>query len=509
MWRLSKYLSAAALSWVFLAAMPVSGFIISPNDPDPWLSTASGSRSGNGAPATITWSIVPDGTSMSTGSGNGTTTSNLISFMNTNFGGSSAQTNLTLQPWFHILTDSFDRWEQLGGVDYVYESHDDGVFHPSSNGQLGVRGDIRLAGFNIDGASGTLAFTYIPTGGSDMAIDTGDATFFKNSTTNYINFRNTVMHELGHSFGLNHVASTTSNLLMEPFIDTSFDGPQLDEVRGVQYYFGDVNEKSNNKQGNGTPALATNLGTIAAGSTKSIGTAANVPTQAISAAATDFVSISNLNDKDYYSFTVSQPSLLSSTLTSLGGVFTQGDADAGATPTSFPANARNNLALTVLGTNGTSVLAAADAFPAGETESIANLVLPAAGTYYVRIAGTDDTIQLYELSLSPTAILLGDYNQNGVVDASDYDVWRKTMGRTVATGTGADGNFDGQITAADFNVWRSHFGQVGGSGSGAGADLSLQTNVPEPSYLYLLITGCILATTPAWCRRRRIRHIFR
>src|SRR4029078_2138753 len=200
-------------------------------------------------------------------------------------------------------------------------------------------------------------------------------------------FRHAVMHELGHSFGLNHVSSTTSNLLMEPIIDTSFDGPQLDEVRGVQFYFGDVNGKSNNKQGNGTPTLATSLGTIASGSTKSIGTSANVPTQAISTTAKDFVSISNNSDTDYYSFTVSQPSLLGSILTPLGGDFTQGDADNNQTPTIFHASARNNLALTIFGTNGTSVLATADAFAAGAAESISNLLLPTPGTYYARTPG--------------------------------------------------------------------------------------------------------------------------
>jgi hypothetical protein len=286
------------------------------------------------------------------------------------------------------------------------------------------------------------------------------------------------MHELGHSFGLEHVASTTSNLLMEPIIDTSFDGPQLDEVRGVQFYFGDVNEKSNNKQGNGTAALATSLGTIAAGSTKSIGTSANVPTQAISATATDFVSISNASDTDYFSFKVLQPSVLGSTLMPLGGVFTQGDADNHQTPTSFNANARNNLALTIFGTNGTSVLATADANPAGGIESIANLLLPMAGTYFARVTGADNTIQLYELSLSPTSILVGDYNRNGVVDAGDYVVWRKSLGQSVAVGTSADGNFDGQITLADFDVWRSHIGQTGGSGVGVG--LETRATVPEP-----------------------------
>jgi hypothetical protein len=331
-----------------------------------------------------------------------------------------------------------------------------------------------------------------------MAIDTGDGAFFSNPTTNYINFRNTLMHELGHSFGLEHVASTTSNLLMEPIIDTSFDGPQLDEVRGVQFYFGDVNEKSNNKQGNGTAALATSLGTIAGGSTKSIGTSANVPTQAISATATDFVSISNASDTDYYSFTISQPSVLGSTLTPRGGVFTQGDADNNQTPTTFNANARNNLALTIFGTNGTSVLATADANPAGGIELIANLLLPAAGTYFERITGADNNVQLYELSLSPTSILLGDYNRNGVVDAADYVVWRKSLGQSVPTGTIADGNFDGQVTLADYDVWKSHFGQTGGSGTGVG--LQASTAVPEtPTFR---IAAAVLFVMP-FARRRR------
>ena len=36
----------------------------------------------------------------------------------------------------------------------------------------------------------------------------------------------------------------------------------------------------------------------------------------------------------------------------------------------------------------------------------------------------------------------------------------KSLGQSVATGAGADGNFDGQITQADYTVWKSHFGQT-------------------------------------------------
>jgi serralysin len=485
--RLRICLLAAGICGTLLPH-PVRAFIITPSDPDPWQTTASGTRPGNGAAATITWSIVPDGTSLTKASGFGTSSSNLIAFMNSTFGGNSAQTNLTLQPWFHLFTDALGRWAQLGGVNYVYEPHDDGVLLPSSNGTLGVRGDIRIGGYNVDGASGTLAFTYLPTSGSDMVIDTGDGSFFSNSTNNHINFRNTVMHELGHSFGLEHVSSTTSNLLMEPIIDTSFDGPQLDEVRGVQYFFGDVNEKSNGGLGNGTFARATSLGVISPGGTKTIGAAANVPTQAISATATDFVSISNVDDTDFYSFSVLGPTLLAATLTPRGGVFTQGSADDGQNPTSFNANARNNLALALLSTNGTTILSTADANPAGIAESISNLLLPSAGTYFARITGADDTVQLYELSLSAISTLPGDYNKNGIVDAADYVVWRNSQGQSVAAGSGADGNSDGQITAADFTVWRLHYGQTAGSGAGAIAGVA----VPEPASALIIIVGMLV-----------------
>ena len=157
--RRSAYVSLLIVWSVLLAAAPVSGFIITPSDPDPWLSTASGPRTGNGAPATITWSIVPDGTNVTRDTGIGTAPSNLIAFMNNNFGGNAVQPDLTQQPWFQLFEESFDRWAQLGGVTYVYEPHDDGVLHPSASGVLGVRGDIRIGGFNIDGASNTLAFT--------------------------------------------------------------------------------------------------------------------------------------------------------------------------------------------------------------------------------------------------------------------------------------------------------------------------------------------------------------
>jgi Dockerin type I domain len=80
--------------------------------------------------------------------------------------------------------------------------------------------------------------------------------------------------------------------------------------------------------------------------------------------------------------------------------------------------------------------------------------------------------------------LPGDYNQNGVVDAADFVVWRRSVGQTGA-GLAADGNGDGTINADDYQVWRSHFGQPPGSGAagyplGASAE-SLSAAAPEPT----------------------------
>ncbi|MCO6045237.1 lamin tail domain-containing protein [Aeoliella sp. ICT_H6.2] len=57
-----------------------------------------------------------------------------------------------------------------------------------------------------------------------------------------------------------------------------------------------------------------------------------------------------------------------------------------------------------------------------------------------------------------TQALPGDYNSDGMVDATDYQVWKSYFGQVVAIGTGADGNFDGIVDLADYTVWRNHLG---------------------------------------------------
>jgi hypothetical protein len=84
----------------------------------------------------------------------------------------------------------------------------------------------------------------------------------------------------------------------------------------------------------------------------------------------------------------------------------------------------------------------------------------------------------------------GDYNGNGVVDASDYVVWRNTLGQSISpAGSGADGNANGTIDSGDYAFWRGKFGNAApGSGSGL-AD----TQVPEPATVMLEVCGLAFA----------------
>ena len=100
--------------------------------------------------------------------------------------------------------------------------------------------------------------------------------------------------------------------------------------------------------------------------------------------------------------------------------------------------------------------------------------------------------QLYTVGLLRVAVA-GDYNLNGVVDAADYVVWRKTLGQ-IGGPLAADGNGNGQIDTGDLAVWRAHFGQTAGSGAGTNVNAS----VPEPATLMLLTFG-----VASWCLRRR------
>jgi hypothetical protein len=106
---------------------------------------------------------------------------------------------------------------------------------------------------------------------------------------------------------------------------------------------------------------------------------------------------------------------------------------------------------------------------------------------------------LFNLLVSGTSVILqaiglpGDYNQNGIVDAADYVVWRKNQGTTIPLPNDLIG---GTIGTAQYDQWRTHYGQTAGSGLGGGATVS----VPEPATVVMFFTGVL-----ALCPRRRAK----
>ncbi len=103
----------------------------------------------------------------------------------------------------------------------------------------------------------------------------------------------------------------------------------------------------------------------------------------------------------------------------------------------------------------------------------------------------------------PEVVLPGDYNQNDVVDAADYGVWRDSLGQT-GSGLAADGSGNNLVDTDDYNVWRSHFGQTAGSGSGAANIANAGAVVPEPA---TLISAAVAVL--AWAFPRRANQIGR
>jgi hypothetical protein len=75
----------------------------------------------------------------------------------------------------------------------------------------------------------------------------------------------------------------------------------------------------------------------------------------------------------------------------------------------------------------------------------------------------------------PQTGLSGDYNADGVVDAGDYIVWRRTNGQS-GIGLAADGSGNGSIGPEDYNVWASNLGDTS-----SGAAAIAGAVIPEPA----------------------------
>jgi hypothetical protein len=89
-----------------------------------------------------------------------------------------------------------------------------------------------------------------------------------------------------------------------------------------------------------------------------------------------------------------------------------------------------------------------------------------------------EQLQTLTLNLLAQAVLAGDFNTDGIVDAADYVVWRDGL--------------DSIYTLEEYEVWRAHFGET------AGGAPPPSTAIPEPGCTLLVFIAICLS-----CLRRQ------
>jgi hypothetical protein len=117
-----------------------------------------------------------------------------------------------------------------------------------------------------------------------------------------------------------------------------------------------------------------------------------------------------------------------------------------------------------------ALLVGSPALDAGDPAAIPPVFAPPfdqRGAPFARVfdgaGGGDPRIDIGAFELPPSSpAAFGDYNRNGLVDAADYVLWRKTLGQSVGPYEGADGNGSGIIDEADYTVWRARIGTIPG-----------------------------------------------
>ena len=161
--------------------------------------------------------------------------------------------------------------------------------------------------------------------------------------------------------------------------------------------------------------------------------------------------------------------------------------------------AAGNLALTIHQLDVAGLIANAIAAPAAfglanVTDSAAPGLAPGAGSYNTSQIVPHPNEYLFWDEIHPTATvhavlaeqarmlllgLPGDYNEDGVVDAADYTVWRDHLG--AAAGTLPNDGDGGVIGPNQYETWKASFGLTSGNVASGGQ------SVPEPSTVVWMV----------------------
>jgi hypothetical protein len=173
-------------------------------------------------PARVTYSFVPDGTSV------GGMSSNLFSPLN---GVASTAT------WEAAFQKAAAIWSSYANINIAQVSDNGAALGTSGNQQDDSRfGDIRIA--MIPQFSGVLAYTMLPpplSGGTNA----GDIVFNSNipwRINNDYDVETVALHEMGHALGLDH--SCLTNAVMYACYDGQKQSLTADDVSGIQSLYG-------------------------------------------------------------------------------------------------------------------------------------------------------------------------------------------------------------------------------------------------------------------------------
>ncbi|MCH8332943.1 hypothetical protein IIC65_03340, partial [Candidatus Sumerlaeota bacterium] len=204
---------------------------------------------------------------------------------------------------------------------------------------------------------------------------------------------NVIIHEHGHGLGYLHVAPTDGTKLMEARLSTNFDGPQQDDIRGLQRQYLD------GKEPNDIPATAYDLGTLP----RPIGT------KPVPVVVRD-VAIEDNGLLDYYSFLTIDGALIDVTVAPVGSTYDEGPRLGGedGTVTPIDALAIHDLSFHVVAPNGITILASVNATAAGESETLNAFALRKGnGRYFLRVgvSSVADDIQRYEITITFVGVL--------------------------------------------------------------------------------------------------------
>ncbi|TWT99479.1 PEP-CTERM motif protein [Botrimarina colliarenosi] len=142
----------------------------------------------------------------------------------------------------------------------------------------------------------------------------------------------------------------------------------------------------------------------------------------------------------------------------------------------------------------------AEAFFTGQSTLTAGSGAISLGNAYNNLSGVEDLAFLWSntngevynarveyIGVAPG--IAGDYNDDGMVNAADYTVWRDNLDTNVSL---PNDSSPGSVTAADYTAWSNNYGKTSPSSA---------VSVPEPSAVLMLVVAA--GVTTRWRRTRR------